>query len=150
MRQVGDVLAEGSKSDGVRVALDRRGLSDELRGQFGRLVGAVVGVQHHDDGQQERDGQRGCGGEQSGKAVEVAGLELHLKGEFPHLDKITETGGLEAELAHLRGFYNGTRLHEGIGYVTPNDEHEGRGEAIRAARRAGLRNAHDTRVATRR
>ena len=74
----------------------------------------------------------------------------HLKGEFPHLDKITDPGGLEAELDHLRGFWNGTRLHEGIGYVTPNDEHEGRGEAIRAARRAGLRNAHDTRVATRR
>ena len=74
----------------------------------------------------------------------------HLKGEFPHLDKITDPGDLEAELDRLRGFWNGTRLHEGIGYVTPNDEHEGRGEAIRAARRAGLRNAHDTRVATRR
>jgi len=74
----------------------------------------------------------------------------HLKGEFPHLDKITDAGDLEAELDRLRVFWNGTRLHEGIGYVTPNDEHEGRGEAIRAARRAGLRNAHDTRVATRR
>jgi putative transposase len=74
----------------------------------------------------------------------------HLKGEFPHLDKITDPGDLEAELDRLRGFWNGTRLHEGIGYVTPNDEHEGRGEAIRAARRAGLRSAHDTRVATRR
>jgi len=74
----------------------------------------------------------------------------HLKGEYPHLDKITDPGDLEAELDRLRAFWNGTRLHEGIGYVTPNDEHEGRGEAIRVARRAGLRNAHDTRVATRR
>ena len=74
----------------------------------------------------------------------------HLKGEFPHLDKITDSGDLEAELDRLRVFWNGTRLHEGIGYLTPNDEHEGRGETIRAARRAGLRAAHDTRVATRR
>jgi putative transposase len=74
----------------------------------------------------------------------------HLKGEYPHLDKITDPGDLEAELDRLRTFYNGTRLHEGIGYVTPNDEHQGRGEAIRAARRAGLRAAHDTRIATRR
>lgn len=74
----------------------------------------------------------------------------HLKGEFPHLDKIRDAGDLEAELDRLRAFWNGTRLHEGIGYVTPDDEHEGRGETIRAARRAGLRNAHQIRVATRR
>lgn len=74
----------------------------------------------------------------------------HLKGEFHHLDKITDPGDLKAELDRLRLFWNGTRLHEGIGYVTPNDEHQGRGEAIRAARRAGPLNAHDTRVATRR
>lgn len=74
----------------------------------------------------------------------------HLKGEFPHLDKITDPGDLEAELDRIRTFWNGTRLHEGIGYVTPNDEHEGRGEAIRAARRTGLRAAHEARVATRR
>jgi putative transposase len=30
------------------------------------------------------------------------------------------------------------RLHAGIGYVTPDDEHEGRGEALRQARRDGL------------
>lgn len=74
----------------------------------------------------------------------------HLKGEFPHLDKITDAGDLEAELDRLQVHYNTVRLHEGIGYVTPDDEHEGRGEAIRAARRAGLRASHETRVATRR
>jgi transposase InsO family protein len=74
----------------------------------------------------------------------------HLKGEFPHLDTITDAGDLEAELDWLRVFWNDTRLHEGIGYVTPNDEHSGRAQAIRAARRAGLRNAHQARVATRR
>ncbi|WP_349318920.1 hypothetical protein [Mycolicibacterium canariasense] len=40
--------------------------------------------------------------------------------------------------------------HEGIGYVTPDDEHHGRGEAIRKARRAGLTAARNTRIATRR
>lgn len=74
----------------------------------------------------------------------------HLKGEFPHLDTIADAGDLEAELDRLRGFWNDTRLHEGIGYVTPNDEHEGRGETIRAARKTGMHAAHQTRVATRR
>ena len=31
----------------------------------------------------------------------------------------------------MRERYNGVRLHAGIDYVTPNDEHEGRGPAIR-------------------
>lgn len=62
----------------------------------------------------------------------------HLNGEWPHLDKITDPGGLEAELDRLRTHYNQIRLHESIGYVTPDDEHHGRGQAIRDARRAGL------------
>lgn len=74
----------------------------------------------------------------------------HLKPEFPHLEKITDPGELEAELDRLRVHYNTVRLHEGIGYVTPEDEHYGRGQRIRAARRAGLAQAHRTRIATRR
>lgn len=74
----------------------------------------------------------------------------HLKGEHPHLDKIRDPGELERELDRLRSHYNTVRLHEGIGYVTPDDEHTGRGQAIRAARRAGLNAAHHARVATRR
>lgn len=74
----------------------------------------------------------------------------HLKGEFPHLDKIADAGELEAELDRLRVHYNTVRLHEGIGYVTPDDEHHGHGDAIRAARRAGLDQARRIRVATRR
>jgi hypothetical protein len=39
------------------------------------------------------------------------------------------------------------RLHAGIGYVCPNDEHEGRGQAIRKAREAGLEDARLRRLA---
>jgi hypothetical protein len=39
------------------------------------------------------------------------------------------------------------RLHAGIGYVTPNDEHQGRGPAIRQARRNGMAHARRTRLA---
>lgn len=80
----------------------------------------------------------------------IESLFGHVKDEHPHLDKITDPGELEAELDAVRTFYNEVRLHEGIGYVTPDDEHHGRGEAIRAARRAGLKTAHEARVATRR
>jgi len=74
----------------------------------------------------------------------------HLKGENPHLERIRDPYELEAELDALRLHYNTVRLHEGIGYVTPDDEHHGRGAAIRAARRAGLAAAHERRLATRR
>ena len=75
----------------------------------------------------------------------------HLKGEHPHLDKIRDPAELQAELDRLRtAHYNTVRLHEGLGYVTPDDEHHGRGEGVRAARRAGLEAAQRARVATRR
>lgn len=74
----------------------------------------------------------------------------HLKTEHPHLDSLTDPAVLIAELDALREHYNTVRLHEGIGYVTPDDEHHGRGEAIRKARRDGLAAARATRIATRR
>jgi hypothetical protein len=51
------------------------------------------------------------------------------------------------QLAVVRDHYNTIRLHAGIGYVTPDDEHEGRGEAIRKAREAGLEQARLRRLA---
>jgi putative transposase len=45
------------------------------------------------------------------------------------------------------GAHNTVRLHAGIGYVTPDDEHEGRGPAIRRARRVGLMRARRQRIA---
>ena len=74
----------------------------------------------------------------------------HVKGEWPHLEKITDPGELEAEFELVRAQYNGVRLHAGIEYVTPNDEHEGRGDAIRTQRRDGLVRARENRIAYRR
>jgi putative transposase len=62
----------------------------------------------------------------------------HVKGEWPHLDTITDPADPAVELERVRTAYNGTSLHESIGYVTPNDEHTGRGPAIRNARILGL------------
>jgi hypothetical protein len=67
--------------------------------------------------------------------------------EWPHLLRIDDPATLRAELAVVRERYNGVRLHAGIGYVTPNDEHEGRGPAIRKARQAGLEQARLQRLA---
>jgi putative transposase len=71
----------------------------------------------------------------------------HVKAEWPHLNQIRDPAVLRAELALVRERYNGVRLHAGIGYVTPNDEHEGRGPAIRKAREAGLEQARLQRLA---
>jgi len=70
----------------------------------------------------------------------------HIKTEWPHLEAIDDPAQLEAELDRIRLDYNGVRLHQAIGYVTPNDEHEGRGDTIRQARIEGLRRAHDART----
>jgi transposase InsO family protein len=70
----------------------------------------------------------------------------HLKGEWPHLVDIDDPVVLESELERIRTIYNGTRLHEAIGYVTPDDEHYGRGDTIRQARIDGLRAARHNRI----
>jgi putative transposase len=77
----------------------------------------------------------------------IESLFGHVKAEWPHLTKIGDPATLRAELASVRQQYNSVRLHAGIGYVTPNDEHEGRGEQIRKAREAGLEQARLRRIA---
>lgn len=69
----------------------------------------------------------------------------HIKAENPHLLAITEPAVLSAELERVRGHYNTVRLHEAVGYVTPADEHDGRGEKIRQARTDGLNAADQAR-----
>ncbi|MGO9500009.1 MAG: integrase core domain-containing protein [Streptosporangiaceae bacterium] len=74
----------------------------------------------------------------------------HVKGEWPHLEKIRDPGELDLELHRVQAEYNGLRLHASIGYVTPDDEHEGRGDQIRQARRDGLAAARLARIDYRR
>jgi transposase InsO family protein len=80
----------------------------------------------------------------------IESLNGHVKIDYPHLLAIRDPATLRAELAITRAHYNGVRLHQGIGYVTPNDEHQGRGETIRKARQAGLEQARLHRLATHR
>jgi putative transposase len=77
----------------------------------------------------------------------IESLFSHVKADWPHLDRIRDPEVLRAELADVRHQYNTTRLHAGIGYVTPADEHDGRGPRIRAARKRGLRLARWARIA---
>ena len=70
----------------------------------------------------------------------------HLKGDWPHLVEIRDPAALDTELARIRTEYNTVRLHASIGYVTPDDEHHGRGPGIRRARAAGMRRAQAERI----
>ena len=77
----------------------------------------------------------------------IESLLSHIKADWPHLDRIRDPDVLRAELAVVRHDYNTIRLHAGISYVTPADEHDGRGPRIRAARKRGLRQARWARIA---
>lgn len=77
----------------------------------------------------------------------VESLNGTIKTEHPYLLAIEDPATLRAELAAVREHYNTVRLHAGIGYVTPDDEHQGRGDAIRKAREAGLEQARLRRLA---
>lgn len=70
----------------------------------------------------------------------------HLKREWPHLERIDDPAVLDTELARIQNEYNTVRLHEAIGYVTPDDEHHGRGPTIRRARAVGLKRARRDRI----
>ena len=78
----------------------------------------------------------------------IESLFGHVKAENPQLiEAIRDPAALETELRRARSRdYNTIRLHAGIGYVTPNDEHTGRGEQIRQERTEGLRRAHQQRL----
>jgi putative transposase len=80
----------------------------------------------------------------------IESLFSHVKSEWPHLERIRDPGELALDLDQARHEYNTVRLHAGIGYVTPDDEHHGRGDRLRQARRDGLAAARATRMAYRR
>jgi putative transposase len=77
----------------------------------------------------------------------IESLFGHVKHEWPHLERLADPADLARELEAAREQHNGVRLHAGIGYVTPNDEHDGRGPAIRHARQIGLARAREQRLA---
>lgn len=70
----------------------------------------------------------------------------HLKREWPHLERLTDPAVLDTELARIQVEWNTVRLHEAIGYVTPDDEHHGRGPGIRRARITGMKDARRQRI----
>ena len=78
----------------------------------------------------------------------IESLFSHIKADWPHLDQHPRPGASCAPSSPASATSTTrVRLHAGIGYVTPDDEHEGRGPAIRAARRAGLHRARRLRIA---
>ena len=77
----------------------------------------------------------------------IESLNGTLKAENPHLLAIRDPAVLRAELDRIQVEYNTVRLHSSIGYVTPDDEHQGKGDAIRAARVHGLHAAAQRRLA---
>ena len=77
----------------------------------------------------------------------IESLFGHVKDDWPHLCQLDDPAALARELEAVREQYNTVRLHAGIGYVTPADEHDGRGPQIRSARRHGLRRARSARIA---
>ena len=80
----------------------------------------------------------------------IESLFGHVKTDWPQLEKTRDPAALDLELAQARTEYNTVRLHAGIGYVTPDDEHHGRGDALRQARRDGMTRARAARIAYRR
>ena len=74
----------------------------------------------------------------------------HVKGEWPHSETVSDPEVLALQLERVRVEYNSARLHAAVGYVSPDDEHAGRGKAIRQARREGLARADEERRAARR
>jgi putative transposase len=104
--------------------------ADDTRG----FMALMAIVQHH--------GRPGTPTDQA----HIESFFSHLKRDWPVLLAISDPQALDTELARVRIEYNTMRLHAAIGYVTPDDEHHGRGPQIRRARMAGLARARAERI----
>jgi putative transposase len=130
---------DGPDADGVPVLIAMSDNGPQMRSHSTKEFMAACAIM-------QRFGRPGTPTDQAW----IESLFGHVKGEWPHLEKIRDPGELELELGRARAEYNAVRLHAGIGYVTPDDEHHGRGDAIRQARRDGLAQARQDRIAYRR
>ena len=126
---------DGPEADGVPVLIAMSDNGPQMRSHSTREFMASCAIM-------QRFGRPGTPTDQAW----IETLFGHVKGEWPHLERIRDPADLEAELHRVRHEYNSVRLHAGIGYVTPDDEHEGRGPQIRQARRSGLRRARRLRI----
>jgi putative transposase len=130
---------DGPEADGVPVLIAMSDNGPQMRSHSTKEFMAACAIM-------QRFGRPGTPTDQAW----IESLFGHVKGDWPHLEKIRDPGELVLELDRVRSEYNTVRLHAGIGYVTPDDEHHGRGDAIRQARRDGLAAARRARVAYRR
>jgi len=129
---------DGPDADGVPVLLVMSDNGPQMRSTSTRQFMAACAIM-------QRFGRPGTPTDQAW----IESLFGHVKTEWPHLEKIRDPGELVLELDRTREQYNTVRLHAGIGYVTPDDEHYGRGDAIRQARIDGLAAARQARIAYR-
>jgi len=131
-----DGLPPSIEDDGLPVLIAWSDNGSEMTALDTRKFMALMAItQHH--------GRPGTPTDQA----HIESFFSHLKGDWPHLTEITDPAVLDAELARVRTDYNTRRLHASIGYVTPDDEHHGRGPRIRRARAAGMRRARARRIA---
>ena len=167
---IGEIVSAEETSTQVQVlftdALAAEGLLPLVEARQDRLVNPTVDDESRpimlamsDNGPQMNSGStrefmalcaihQHCG--RPGTPTDQAWIESlfgHAKIENPHLLAIRDPAVLRDELALVRSHYNAVRLHAGIGYVTPNDEHDGRGKVIRKAREAGTEAARLRRLA---
>lgn len=130
---------DGPDADGVPVLIAMSDNGPQMRSHSTREFMAACAIM-------QRFGRPGTPTDQAW----IESLFGHVKGDWPQLEKIRDPGELATELDRVRAEYNSVRLHAGIGYVTPDDEHHGRGDAIRQARSDGLAAARQNRITHRR
>ncbi len=130
---------DGPEADGVPVLIAMSDNGPQMRSHSTKEFMAACAIM-------QRFGRPGTPTDQAW----IESLFGHVKGDWPQLEKIRDPGELTLELDRVRREYNTVRLHAGIGYVTPDDEHQGRGDAIRQARRDGLAQARHARIEYRR
>jgi len=130
---------DGPEADGVPVLIAMSDNGPQMRSHSTKEFMAACAIM-------QRFGRPGTPTDQAW----IESLFGHVKGDWPHLEKIRDPGELTLELDRVRTEYNTVCLHAGIGYVTPDDEHHGRGEGIRQARRDGLDQARHAHIEYRR